>query len=205
MKLIDVVDIAQKIDPNANPADVAIRLQGYYNDLAMEVDTMIDYAWCDDHEDTPVFPWSKFKDKDDQPIDHRFQKALAVKLNGHTIRHISRSAHGDIVWDSDPEQLTAGEFAGDLNGAPKIMALPKGGTIGLEFVARPIVDLDTDKLPLQVFVPAIILRLRADLHAEKREWDLVGYYNRRYSESYRRAKMQFNAGSSNWKISNVEI
>ena len=207
MKLVDLIDMAQTVAPEINPNDVVIRVNASYADLAAEVDCQYASASFVLAEPQSRFLWSDFNpsDPEEEPVAGRLSKLLGVSINGIEIRHLHNATAGDLCYIEDDHGFHAGQYQGKNNASHRFGKFPEGAEVGIYYAQPPYVTLATETLPLPEFHGALVYKVRSDLHADRSEWDRVGYYLRRYRESYERAKRTLRANRGVWNVQSTRI
>ena len=207
MNLVELIDMAQTVADDVNPNDVVMRINAAYSDLASDVDCEFATALVTLAEPQRDFVWSDFDPVDpaEEPVSGRLRKLMGVSLGDVAIRHVNNAAVGDLAFIENDGGFRAGQYLGKNNADLSFSTLPAGAEVGIYYAKAPQVSLATGSLPLPEFHAALVYKLRSDLHADRSEWDRVGYYLRRYRESFDKAKRALRANRGTWNIPNVRI
>ena len=201
MTLSDYVDIAKTIDRNANPNDIVIRLQGFLDELAMEVDVNVSSATLTLADADPYYVWADF----DGVSTENFVRCLEFRIGGVRLRHVSEATYGDVAYTDDENGVWLGAIAGQGPKNHVFQRLAPDTVIEMVYVKRPAVSIDSEAIPLPFFQPCLTYRLRADMHADQSRWDRVGYYNRRYRDAFTRIKKHVRSQGGGWNIKQTQI
>ena len=175
MNFTELYDIIVKDSETISPGEMAINLTAYYKDICNYAEPILSVgSWTADGETIDL----GFNDFSGHTED-TFMKLYSVHINEVAIRPRSQATDFDLVY----EETISGLRVGILRNG-KLKPLSSGKVVEIVFYSYPEpVSVESEILPLPQVHNMLLWRLKADVFAEKRQWDRSGYYNRRYEKS----------------------
>lgn len=176
-----MLELVRKEEPDYPAGELAVMLTAYFKDICNEVESMSAVIELVADGSKTEFLFADMAD----PFNQRYMKPRDIEVPGQIIHPLRDGIDGDIVYEITADGLIIGFRDVDM-----IRPLLNQTKILFEYFSYPPdVTIATTELPLPSIHSALLWKIKADLFAEKREWDRAGYYNRRAERSlvqYRR-------------------
>jgi len=175
MTFNELMEIVRKHDDEMPAGEVAVNINAYMKDICNYVEPIFATAEITTDGEKYSFSLADFG----SDIPKMFMKLRDVFVNGEPARPLGSSIYDDIVYDETLGGVNVGISTGD-----DIKPMQEGNKIEIVYYsyADPV-TVETEELPLSWSHPMLLWRTKADMYADKREWDRAGYYNRRYDRS----------------------
>lgn len=183
MTFSQVMEIIRRDSPDKTPVEVAMDLNGYYQDICNTVEPSTQVIEITSDGETTSFVHSEI----DASIPAIFMKSKEVRIKDLIVRDNNHAIIGDVVVEWMDDGFILGKWT-----SGGIAPLNAGLQIEYEFYNYPPpITLQTTVLPFPWSHGMILWRIKADQYAERRHWDRAGYYNRRYENSLRQFKLMY--------------
>lgn len=183
MTFPQILEIVRKFDKELSGGEVALNINMYMMDICNEVEPLFAMDTITSDGEKSSFTLLDFN----QDIESIFMKLRNVFVNDEPIRPFDSSVYDDFVYEETNGGVTVG-----VNNGNDIRPLNQGNEIIISYYSySEPVTVETEKLPLSWSHPMLLWRVKADMYADKREWDRAGYYNRRYERSLTQFRRMF--------------
>lgn len=182
----DILEVVRRKDSEKPAAEIAIEINGYYKDICNFVEPLFASKTITTDGQKKEFVLSDFG----PDVERDFMKLRNVFIGDNPVRPRENAIHRDTCY----QELMNGVLVGTKNHDGEILPLPDGKELSIVYYSYPPpVTVETAELPLVWAQPMILWRVKADIHAEMREWDRAGYYNRRYERSLYEYRKMYNS------------
>lgn len=171
MTFSDVLEIARSLNPDVPAGEIALTLNMYIQDICNEIEPFIGELDIVADGDVTEYVFSELGDT----FLSAYMKPHEIVIPGKRVLKLINGINGDIVYQINETGFVIGYLLND-----QITPLESGTNIIFEYYCYPSkVTINTGELPMKQAQSILLWRLKADLYAEKREWDRGGYFMRK--------------------------
>lgn len=179
MTFQDILAIVRRDDPEVPAGEVALRINSYMKDICHNVEPVFAVASFTLVADKTDFELADFVGSV-PTIATDFMKLRSVWADSKVLPQRDES----IPYDRCYDETLGGFQAGILQETNFFSTFPVGTLVEMVYYSYPQpVTVASTTLPLPWSHPMLLWRVKADMYAEKRQWDRAGYYNKRYERS----------------------